>query len=347
MADASELAPGTLLGPYRVLGRLGSGGMAEVMLAQDLREPWQPQVAIKVVRRALASPNFNARLKTEQKILARLHHPNIARFLDRGTTASGAPFIVMEYVPGEAIDTYCDRLRLPLEQRLRMFVNVCAAVHEAHLIRIVHRDLKPQNILVTAAGVPKLLDFGIAKMLDDRQTLQTLAITQVGFRLLTPEYASPEQVRSEPVTPASDIFVLGILLYELLSGCRPFELRDATAVEAEHIICEQAIMPPSAALGRPDAVRGRHEESPQERVAAHRSLTFPQLRQRLRGDLDAIVMTALQRDPQSRYPTAALLARDIERHLHGRPIRAPGWRGEEGVRGWMRSIGRALGLVKG
>ena len=301
--------------------------MAEVVLAEHTRERVAPRVAIKVVRRELSSPNVNARLKTEQKILARLDHPNIARFLDHGTTRTGAPYIVMEYVAGEPIDSYCDRRRLTLEQRLRLVLKVCAAVHEAHLIRIVHRDLKPHNILVTTEGVPKLLDFGIAKFLDDPQTLQTLAITQVGYRVLTPEYASPEQIRCEPVTPASDIYVLGILLYELLSGCRPFELQGASPAEVEHIVCEQTVLAPSIAVTRAiSATEARH-------IAASRCLQSQELRLQLRGNLDAIVMAAMRRDPQGRYENAVRLAKDIERHLQGEPVSPPvdprarsGWR---------------------
>lgn len=339
MSRTSDHPPGTVLGQYRVLGPLGSGGMAEVVLAEHIHAPLRPPVAIKLVRRALASPNVNARLKTEQRILAKLAHPNIARFLDRGTTSRGIPYIVMEYVPGEPIDAYCDRRQLTLEQRLRMFLEVCAAVHAAHSIRIVHRDLKPQNILVTANGTPKLLDFGIAKLLDDPQTLQTLAITQLGSRLLTPEYASPEQVRCETITPASDIYVLGILLYQLLSGCRPFALQGASAAEIERVICEQTLRPPSAAVDQSaDVVR--------RRAAAKRGLPADALSQRLRGNLDAIVLAAMRRAPEERYATAVLLGKDIERHLYGAPIAAAARGGaRRGLRVWMRSIGRVLGLV--
>jgi serine/threonine protein kinase len=227
-----------------------------------------------------------------------------------------------------------------LEQRLRMFLKVCAAVHAAHSIRIVHRDLKPQNILVTANGTPKLLDFGIAKLLDDPQTLQTLAITQLGFRVLTPEYSSPEQVRCESITPASDIYVLGILLYELLSGCRPFALQGASAMEIERIICEQTLLPPSAAFDASEVT-----STGQARIATRRGSSTQALSQRLRGNLDAIVMGAMRREPQQRYATAALLGRDIERHLHGEPLAvvAAGG-GLQALKLWVRSLGRALGM---
>lgn len=331
-----EHPPGTIVGNYRVLRPLGNGGMAEVVLAASIREPQSPQVAIKLVHRALLSPNSNARLKTEQKILAKLDHPNIARCLDRGTTSRGIPYIVMEYVPGEPIDEHCDAGRLSVERRLRLFLKVCAAVHEAHSIRIVHRDLKPQNILVTANGTPKLLDFGIAKLLDDPQTQQTLAITQLGSRLLTPEYASPEQVRCESITPASDIYVLGILLYQLASGCRPFALQGASVLEIEHIICDQEVARPSVAYGR----LGRSE---QLRIATVRGLEPPELSYRLQGNLDAIVMKAMRRQPEQRYESAALLARDVQRHLQGEPITAAD---EPRLRRWLRDFGRTLGISK-
>ena len=340
-ASRPDHPPGTLLGSYRVLGSLGSGGMAEVVLAQHIREP-RKRVAIKVVRRELVSPNVNARLKTEQKILAKLDHPNIAKFLDRGTTSNGVPYIVMEYVAGEPIDSHCDRRSLTLEQRLRLFLQVCAAVHEAHLIRIVHRDLKPPNILVTSEGVPKLLDFGIAKVLDDLQTLQTLAITQAGYRMLTPEYASPEQIRCESITPASDIYVLGVVLYELVSGCRPFELQGASPTEVERIVCEQGVMAPSAALGRSLAAQAH-------RIAACRCLQWQDLCHQLRGQLDAIVMAAMRREPHARYETAALLARDIERYLQGEPISPPRdsrGTGDSALRRWVRGVSSALGFSK-
>jgi eukaryotic-like serine/threonine-protein kinase len=334
----SDHLPGTVLGHYRILGPLGSGGMAEVVLAEHIRDPRQPRVAIKLVHRGLASPNVNARLKTEQRILAKLDHPNIARFLARGTTSRGIPYLVMEYVPGEPIDAYCDRCQLTLPQRLRVFLKVCAAVHAAHSIRIVHRDLKPQNILVTAHGAPKLLDFGIAKLLYDPQTLQTLAITQLGSRLLTPEYASPEQVRCESITPASDIYVLGILLYELLSGCRPFALQGASALQIEHIICEQTPLPPSTAFER-SAATGADAL----RIALQRGSSVQALSQYLRGNLDAIVMRAMRREPHERYASALLLGNDIERHLAGAPIAAPTAGCEpRGFKRWMRSLGRVL-----
>ena len=193
---AVDLA-GERIGPYRIVRSLGRGGMGEVFLAERADEQFRQQVAIKLVRRGLLSRNVQGRLKLERQILATLDHPNIARLFDGGTTTDGTPYIVMEYVDGEPIDTYCDSRALSVEQRLRLFQIVCSAVHRAHQNLIVHRDLKPSNILVARDGTPKLLDFGIAKMLDDRQMMHTMAVTQADYRVLTPDHASPEQIRGD------------------------------------------------------------------------------------------------------------------------------------------------------
>src|SRR5687767_7918325 len=197
-ADSEDTAvdlTGERIGPYRIVRSLGRGGMGEVFLAERADEQFKQQVAIKLVRRGLLSRNLQGRLKLERQILATLDHPNIARLFDGGTTTDGTPYIVMEYVDGEPIDTYCDRRNLPIEARLKLFQTVCSAVHRAHQNLIVHRDLKPSNILVTADGTPKLLDFGIAKLLDDRQMMHTMAVTQADYRVMTPDHASPEQIQ--------------------------------------------------------------------------------------------------------------------------------------------------------
>src|SRR5687767_10297182 len=206
---------GERIGAYRIVRSLGQGGMGEVFLAERADDQFRQQVAIKLVRRGLLSRHAQGRLRLERQILATLDHPNIARLLDGGTTADGTPYIVMEYIDGEPLDTYCDRRNLSIEQRLRIFITVCSAVHRAHQGLVVHRDLKPSNILVTADGAPKLLDFGIAKMLDDRELMHTLAVTQEDVRVMTPDHASPEQISGELISTASDIYVLGVLLYEL------------------------------------------------------------------------------------------------------------------------------------
>src|SRR3981189_3283987 len=214
---------GERIGPYRVLRTLGAGGMGEVYLAERADAQFEQQVAIKVVHGGALAVSMHSRLKLERQILAQLDHPNIAHLLDGGALPDGSAYIVMEYVDGVAIDVFCDSSRLDINARLKLFQTVCAAVHYAHQNLIVHRDLKPSNILVTGAGVPKLLDFGIAKLLDDRQAgPHTLALTHADLRLMTPDHASPEQILGQSITTASDVYVLGVLLYKLLAGVSPF-----------------------------------------------------------------------------------------------------------------------------
>src|SRR5580704_2791164 len=237
---------GERIGPYRVLRTLGAGGMGEVFLAERADAEFEQQVAIKVVYGGNLARGVQSRLKIERQILAQLDHPNIAHLLDGGTLPDGTPYIVMEYVDGIAIDTYCDSHCLDIVARLKLFQIVCAAVHYAHQNLIVHRDLKPSNILVTAAGVPKLLDFGIAKLLDDRQAARhTLAVTQADIRIMTPDHASPEQIRGQTITTASDVYVLGVLLYKLLCGSGPFFISSVRLSEIERAICEKDPPPPS------------------------------------------------------------------------------------------------------
>lgn len=309
---------GNLIGPYRIVRSLGQGGMGEVFLAQRADDHFHQQVAIKLVRRGLLSRHVQGRLKQERQILASLDHPNIARLYDGGTTSDGTPYIVMEYVDGEPIDIYCDKRGLNVEQRLRLFMTVCSAVHRAHQNLIVHRDLKPSNILVTPDGAPKLLDFGIAKMLDDRAMMHTLAMTQADVRVMTPDHASPEQIRGDLISTASDIYVLGVLLYELLSGCKPYTLRGNRLAELERAICEDASPPVSTVF---TAAQPQLNESVLQ-IAAQRSMTVAKLRRELRGDLDNIVMMAMRKEPERRYSSVEQFAADIQRHLDGMPVLA-------------------------
>ena len=280
------------LGPYQVVRRIGQGGMGEVYLAvRD--EPYRQEVAVKVVRLGLQGTDVARRFGAERQILARLVHPNIARLLDGGVTADGRPYLVMEYVVGVPITEYCDGRGLALEDRLRLFTTVCDAVQFAHRNLIVHRDVKPSNVLVTEDGAVRLLDFGIAKLLDpepgDPDATQTIV------RLMTPDYAAPEQVRGDPVTTATDVYALGALLYELLTGHRPHRFSTRTPAEIERVICAEPPASPSAVVpGRP--------------------------RRTLQGDLDNIVMMALRKEPERRYASAAQLAEDVERYLAGRPV---------------------------
>jgi Serine/threonine protein kinase len=316
---ASEVSlAGQRLGPYRFVRRLGSGGMGEVWLAERADDEYQQRVAIKLVRAGIFSAQVHSRLRMERQILASLQHPNIARLLDGGRASDGTPYLVLEYIDGEPIDVYCDRRRLRLDERIRLFQQVCATVHYAHQNLVVHRDLKPNNILITQDGTPKLLDFGIAKLLDPRQTPGTLAVTHFGYRVMTPTHASPEQVRGETITTASDIYVLGLLLYEILAGRRPFEFGGNTLSEIERTISECDPLTPSALLAR----TARSSPELAQDIAACRSTTVARLEKELRGDLDNIVMMAMHKDPQKRYGSAAQLAADLDRHLQGMPVAA-------------------------
>jgi tetratricopeptide (TPR) repeat protein len=275
---------GVRIGAYRIERELGRGGMGTVY--QAVRDgDFDRRVALKVLRRGMDSEDVLRRFATERQILANLDHPNIARLYDGGTMPDGRPYFVMEAISGEPVDRYCERLKLAVPERLRLFRTVCSAVASAHQSLVVHRDLKPSNILVTEGGAPKLLDFGIAKLLDPDEGEGTEA-TLAASRLMTPGYASPEQLRGGPVTTASDVYSLGVLLHELLTGRR---LR----------------RPGSGDPGRPSA-----------------AAESPELRRRLRGDLDAIVAMALREEPQRRYGSVEQLAEDVRRHLESEPVLA-------------------------
>ena len=316
--DAAADLTGERIGPYRIVRSLGRGGMGEVFLADRADEQFQQQVAIKLVRRGLLSRNLQGRLKLERQILATLDHPNIARLFDGGTTGDGTPYIVMEYVDGEPIDVYCDSRCLSIEQRLRLFQVVCSAVHRAHQNLVVHRDLKPSNILVARDGTPKLLDFGIAKMLDDRQMMHTMAVTQADYRVLTPDHASPEQIRGDPITTASDTYVLGVVLYELLCGCKPFTLQGNRLGDLERAICEETPPLPSVVVQARDDAAG---------IARQRGMSPARLRRELAGDLDNIVLMAMRKEAERRYSSVEQFASDIARYLDGMPVlaRADAW----------------------
>jgi serine/threonine-protein kinase len=304
---------GESLGPYRLLRAIGSGGMGTVYLARREDEHYRQEVAIKILRPGRESSEALHRFLAERQILARLQHPNIARLYDGGRTADGRPYLVMEWIDGLPVDAYCDRHRLTVDQRLVLFQKICGAVQHAHRNLLVHRDLKPANILVTADGEPKLLDFGIAKRLapEPGATLET----QLGWRLLTPSYASPEQIRGEPITTASDVYSLGVLLYELLCGRRPIEVPEALPYEIERALCEQEPERPSAALFRPGPPGA-------DEIALARRLRPAALAARLSGDLDNVALMALRKEPDRRYGSAEQLARDLEKHLQDLPVTA-------------------------
>ena len=316
-APSEDLAEGERVGAYRVVERIGRGGMGAVYLAERADGHYHARVALKVVKRGMDTHEINQRFRYEREILARLDHPNIARLLDAGITEDGRPYFVMAYVEGERLDAYCDRRCLSIRQRLALFAQVCEAVAYAHRNLVVHRDLKPSNILVAedAEGAPhaKLLDFGIAKLLDDDPVLGTRFETEAGTRRLTPRYAAPEQVRALAVTTATDVYALGVLLYELLTGRPPYAVERG---RLEEIVCHEVPSRPSTQVLRPT-------DDPFEEAAdlsAQRALPPNQLRRTLAGDLDAVTLKALKKEPERRYASAAELLDDIHRYLGGRPV---------------------------
>ncbi len=310
------------IGPYEVLGELGEGGLATVYLAERADQQFTMQVAIKVVKRGMDTADILRRLRQERQILASLDHPNIARIFDGGTTEDGLPYIVMEHIEGSPVDEYCDRRELTIDQRLELFRTACSAVHCAHQNLVIHRDIKPSNLLVTEDGVPKLLDFGIAKLLDPESSPVTLARTAPGMRLLTPEYASPEQVRGLSLTTATDVYSLGVLLYRLLTGRRPHRFASGGPAEIERIICETDPERPSTVVRRVVETPVPGEAPTPEAVSRTRGETPERLARRLAGDLDNIVRMAMRKEPQRRYASVEQLAEDVERHLKSLPVLA-------------------------
>jgi serine/threonine protein kinase len=324
-AEAGDPMVGRQLGAYKLVRRVGQGGMAAVFLASRADDEYRKQVAVKLVQPGLDSRDLLNRFRNERQTLAGLDHPNIVKLLDGGSTSEGLPFLVMDYVEGSPIDEYCDQHKLPVDERLHLFGKVCDAVQYAHQKLVVHRDLKPSNILVVADGTPKLLDFGIAKVLNPEPSSQNLLVTQTGTRCMTPAYASPEQMRGKPVTPASDIYSLGVVLYELLTGHRPYRLTQHTPAEMERAICEQEPETPSTAISRVEtdtSSDGRPITKTPELVSQTREGPPDKLRRRLRGDLDNIVLKALQKEPQRRYDSVVEFSQDIERHLQYLPVKA-------------------------
>ncbi len=300
------------IGPYRVIREVGRGGTGVVYLAEREGEVRQT-VAVKVIKRGMDTDEILDRLRRERQILADLEHPNIARLIDGDSTGDGRPYFAMELVEGETLEAYCDRRQLSIEQRLRLFIQVCGAVQYAHQKLVIHRDLKPSNILVTVDGLPKLLDFGIAKLLAPSDDTRTVT----GLHMLTPEYASPEQLRGQVLTTATDVYSLGVILYRLLAGRPPYWLEGKARGEMEHLVCTAEATRPSAAVMSPST----EGVSPEE-LAACRVSRPSALCKRLRGDLDNIVLMAMRKEPERRYPTVGQLADDLRRHLELHPVRA-------------------------
>jgi len=305
--------PGSLagqrVGPYRVLEPIGRGGMGEVYLAER-DDQYRQRVALKVVRTGLGGAELRSRFRVERQVLARLGHPGIARILDGGVTEDGRDYLVMEHIQGVPVTEWCDARQLAIDARLRLFLTACEAVGFAHRNLVVHRDLKPSNILVTEAGELKLLDFGIAKLLEPDPAIGQVADTRTGLGRMTPEHAAPEQIRGEVITTVTDVYALGVLLYELLCGRKPHAL-GASLANLLRDVCERDTAPPSAAaFGAPAD------------VATARGTTVPRLHRLLGGDLDAIAQKALRKEPEQRFASAEQLAEDVRRHLGGLPVLA-------------------------
>ncbi len=308
LGTAEKLAGGSRIGPYKLEREIDEGGMGIVFLATRNDDQFQKQVAVKLIKHGFDTETIRRRFRHERQILANLEHQNIARLLDGGTSDDGRPYLVMEYVEGEPITRYSATRQLSLEQRLRLFLKVCAAVHFAHQNLVIHRDIKPGNVLVTETGEPKLLDFGIAKLLaQDGPIADEQTVTLM--RVMTPDYASPEQVRGEQVTTVTDVYSLGVLLYELLCGERPYKLKNRRAEDYAQIICNSEPEKPSTAAAR----TGQSQEQATPRVG----LRNPKL---LRGDLDNIVLMAMRKEPERRYASVAQFMEDIKRHLEGLPV---------------------------
>ncbi|MEK7728999.1 MAG: serine/threonine-protein kinase, partial [candidate division KSB1 bacterium] len=320
--EAKVSFAGRQIGPFRLERELGRGGMGVVYLA--LRDgEFEQEVAIKLIKRGMDTEEIQRRFRHERQTLASLNHPNVARLFDGGITEEGLPYFVMEYVAGRPIDEYCDAHKLDTRERLALFQKVCEAVRYAHQNLIVHRDLKPSNILVNEEGAPKLLDFGIAKLLHQGGTAVTLELTLTGNQPMTPHYASPEQARREVITTASDVYALGVILYELLSGHRPYRFASDSAAEIERVICEVEPEKPSTAIDKTEKFENKEKEpiSP-ESVSAVREGSVEKLRRRLAGDIDNIVLMALRKEPYRRYSSIEQFSDDIRRHLEGLPVRA-------------------------
>jgi serine/threonine protein kinase len=297
---------GRRVGVYQILEEIGHGGMGAVYRAARVDGQYEKEVAVKLVRGGYDTSFVLERFRHERQILASLDHPNIARLLDGGTTGDGGPYLVMELIEGEPIDQYCDGHDLNVTERLKLFRQVCGAVQYGHQRLVIHRDIKPSNILVTSEGVPKLLDFGIAKILDPSTNSETTLLHP-----LTPGYASPEQIRGEPITTASDVYSLGVVLYRLLAGRAPFS--ELPTHEMAKAVCEEE-------PGRPSTVSLRNAD--RAGPAALSEGTAGKLRRRLTGDLDNIVLKALRNEPQRRYGSVEQFGEDIRRHFEGLPVNA-------------------------
>lgn len=341
-ADAKPSRIGQTFGAYTLEDLIGRGGMGAVYLASRTDKEFDKKVAVKLIKRGFDTDEIIRRFRHERQILAQLEHPNITRLLDGGSTGDGQPYLVMDYVEGLPLIKYCHENSLDIEARLELFLQICSAVAYAHRNLIVHRDLKPTNILVTSDGAPKLLDFGIAKLLSSDSDFTTARLaTDAG--IMTPDYASPEQIRGEPVTTATDIYSLGVLLYELLTGVRPFNLKEKSLERIVQTVCEVEPERPSTL-----AVRRKSQRPTDESAVIDSGIRNLDSRV-LAGDLDNIVSMAMRKEPERRYSSVDQFAEDISRHRVGRPVLAQQstfrYRASKFVRRNKTGVGAAIGIL--
>jgi len=327
---------GRRVGVYEIVSEIGRGGMGAVYLARR-HDDFEKRVAVKLVRTGLADPEALSRFLSERRIAARLEHPNIARLLDGGATPDGEPYFVMEYVEGEPLLDYCQRRAATLDDRLSIFEQVCGAVAFAHRNLVVHRDIKPANILVTPDGCPKLLDFGIARLLDSEG--RSTGGTETLHPVMTPDYASPEQVRGAPITTATDVYSLGVVLYELLTGRRPYRLVTGRTDELIRVVCSTEPVRPSTAVRR-ERAPGEDDDDAGSPPAGE---TGESLARKLRGDLDAITRKAMRKEPEHRYASVDQLAGDLDRYRRRQPVMAR--RGTVGYRAGKFARRHRIGLA--
>ncbi len=297
---------------YKIIEEIAVGGMGAVYIGERTDSEYRQKVAIKLMSHGLVSKQARQRFLSERQILANLSHPNIASLFDGGTTDSGVPYLVMEFIEGIPIDQYCDQKQLSINQRIRLLLKVCKALQYAHQNLVIHRDIKTSNILVTKDGEPKLLDFGIAKLLEQQPMEHTVALTRTEMRLLTPEYASPEQIRGEPISTATDVYGLGILLFKLLTGYFPFMVASYSPAELEQLICQQPAPKPSAVVAK----------NANDEIAQNRSASLKKLQREIQGDLDNILLLALSKETSRRYNTIDAMAEDMKNFLYHLPVKA-------------------------
>jgi len=309
--DADDPSIGRRVGAYRLLRHVATGGMGQVYLAERAGAEFDQRVAVKLIHRGVYDREAMRRFHNECQVLARLEHPNIARMIDGGITDDGTPYIVMEYVDGEPIDKFCNERDLPVEEHLRLFIDVCGAVEHAHKHSTIHRDIKPSNILVDEEGTVKLVDFGIARVIDAVEG-PAYERTATGLHVMTPYYASPEQIRGEMLSTATDVYSLGVVLYKLLTGRVPYIATTRSVKEIERIVFETSPTKPSEMILQTPRPATSDVAAPDTR----------KLSRRLRGDLDTIVLMALRKEPERRYESAQHFADDIQRHLDRLPVTA-------------------------